>query len=833
MTVFWKAALLPILFFCAVAPGLTSGASQKLAASQPAAGSLAPSDRQASLAVKVSSENGVPVASAQIILSNASQRHEGETSHTGEYTFIGLTPGVFQLRVRKEGYYVATVPQVRVGATRSVDVSLNHQQELAQSVKVVYSPPMIDPATTASGSSLNTREIYDLPYTVPRDIRYALPLLPGVVQDATDQLHIDGSSTGQIVDELDGFNITDPVTRQFLVRLAPEALRSITVLDSRYPVLYGNGSGGIISMNSSMGSDQDLFSGVNFLPSIENRKGFHIHGWTPRMVFSGPIHRGRAWLLDGFDGEYRLDLIAELPPGADENKLVRFSNLSKAQINLTSSNIFTGSLLVNHLHSPNEGLSPFDPMPSTINDRHSMYILTAKDQMILDNKTLVEFGLAATRSRDAALSLGNETYVVHPGSVSGNYFETSRATSGRVEGIANVFLPAVHALGRHELEFGTDDDQISYDQSYLRNPFLIDGENGSLLQRATFLGNPNFSVRDFVAGGYAQDRWWPTSRLLVQPGIRFDWDNMVRDTLFTPRLAVSFMPSEASETKLVGGIGLYNDATNLSLITEPLDGERLDWFYDPAGELQQGPPVETSFQLQPGLREPRVWNWSAGVEHRFPGSIYLRTEYVEKRERDGWAYFELPPVVPEAIGGRYELEDAGEDRYDAIETTVRRRFKGGHILFFSYVRSRAGSNAVLDFNLENPIFGQQAGGPLAWDSPNRIVSWGLLPLWKRFDLAYTADGRTGFPFTIFNQNQQVVQSPDSRRFPAYFSVNMALERRISLFGFKWDFRAGVNDVTGRHNPFVVDDNIDSPQFLTYSSLQGRTIQAQIRLIGRK
>ncbi|HTV55810.1 MAG TPA: hypothetical protein VMI06_12980, partial [Terriglobia bacterium] len=198
-----------------------------------------------------------------------------------------------------------------------------------------------------------------------------------------------------------------------------------------------------------------------------------------------------------------------------------------------------------------------------------------------------------------------------------------------------------------------------------------------------------------------------------------------------------------------------------------------------------------------------------------------------------WAYFNLEPSTPGEISGRYELKDAAQDRYDAVETTFRRAFKRGNLMMVSYVRSMARSNAVLDFDLENPIFAQQAGGPLPWDAPNRLLSWGLVPLIKKFDLAYTLDWRSGFPFSVFNQNQQLVGSPDSLRMPAYFSADAALERRISLFGFKWDVRAGFNDLTGRHNPYAVNDNIDSPEFLTYSSTQSRTLQAQIRLLGRK
>ena len=147
----------------------------------------------------------------------------------------------------KVGFYEVVEKGVHAGETESAEVTLNHQQEFSESVNVVYSPPAIDPAKTASSEELTSTEIIDLPYAVPRDVRYALPLLPGVLQDANGQLHVDGSSTREIVDRLDGFNITDSGTGAFEMRVGVDALRSVDVQSSRYPAEYGKGSGGLIS----------------------------------------------------------------------------------------------------------------------------------------------------------------------------------------------------------------------------------------------------------------------------------------------------------------------------------------------------------------------------------------------------------------------------------------------------------------------------------------------------------------------------------------------------------------------------------------------------------
>ena len=48
-------------------------------------------------------------------------------------------------------------------------------------------------------------------------------------------------------------------------------------------------------------------------------------------------------------------------PHADTNWLWRFSNLAKVQVNLSSANILTTSLLVDRFHSDHDGLSAINP----------------------------------------------------------------------------------------------------------------------------------------------------------------------------------------------------------------------------------------------------------------------------------------------------------------------------------------------------------------------------------------------------------------------------------------------------------------------------------------
>jgi Carboxypeptidase regulatory-like domain/TonB dependent receptor-like, beta-barrel len=794
-----------------------------------------PANTPVSLTVVVLDENGVAVQFAQVTLTDAQgSERKGETDYAGRWVFTDLAPGPYELRVEKEGFFAVVEKGIQAGTTDTADVTLNHQRELVERVNVVYSPPAIDPEKTTSSATLSSREVIDLPYTVTRDVRYVLPMLPGVLQDATAQVHVDGSDSPQTIYLLDGFTLNAPASRLFLTRVSVDAIRSLTLQNSRYPAEYGGGTGGVLDLTTGMGDDHFRFTGTDFLPSLAQVGGVHISGWTPRFMVTGPLRKGKAWFLIAPEGEYNLDVIPGLPSGHNQIPTWRYGQLAKAQVNLTPGNIMTGTFLFNGYGQDHSGLSQFDPVPATLDLRQSNNLFAVKDQAFLPGGLLLETGLARTGFYSKQQPLGNQTYVLSPNGASGNYFEAATGRSGRLEGLADLILPPLEGWGRHELKFGANLDRINYRQSYARNRFQIVRADGTLDRQVTFAGPSQLTRDNFAAALYAEDRWFVSNRLTLSPGIRWERDEIVRNVLVAPRLAASYTLGGSGETKLVAGAGLYYDSTDLNLLSLPLSGKRLDTFYDSTGKVPVGSPVNSSFRLPAGrLREPRVFNWSAGLERKLPGSVYADFEFLEKRGRNGFAYYNSCAALVSCLDGAFTLRNLKSDRYRAGRVTARRQFKNGHVIFASYTRSQARSNATLGFGLDNPLFGPQVGGPLYWDAPNRLISWGFLALIRGYDLAYTLDWRSGFPFAFVNQNQQLVAAPGAARFPTYFSLDLAAEKRFHLIGFEWALRAGFDNITSHQNPTAVDNNVDSPMFLTFAGSQGRVLTGRIRLLGRK
>ncbi|PYX97257.1 MAG: hypothetical protein DMG71_03590 [Acidobacteria bacterium] len=187
----------------------------------------------------------------------------------------------------------------------------------------------------------------------------------------------------------------------------------------------------------------------------------------------------------------------------------------------------------------------------------------------------------------------------------------------------------------------------------------------------------------------------------------------------------------------------------------------------------------------------------------------------------------------------FGLQNTRKDHYDSFQITLRRTFQKGHIIMVSYTRSRVRSNQVLDFNVDNPVLSGQVPGPYPWDTPNRFLSWGLLPLIKGFDLGYSTELRDGFPFYLVNDQQQLAPLPGSTtvpgflRFPTFFTLNVHLEKRFSFLGYHWAVRGGFDNITARKNPAVVNNDVNSPEFLQFGAFTTRAFTGRVRFLGRK
>lgn len=792
----------------------------------------------ASVVLTVVDENKLPVSGALITISEPGLPDlQLQTDYSGRCTYSLHQDHSYQIRVDKPGFYQIIEPHADAHLEK-VQVALAHEQIVHQEVNVAASPTGIDPEQASDKSTMNTPEIVNIPYPTSRDIRNLLPFNPGVVQDESGQVHLAGSETYATLDLLDGFDIRSSVSGQLAMRVSADAVRSIDVETTRYPVEFGNATGGVVAFYTGMGDNKFRFNATNFIPSFHDINGLRFDKVVPQVTFSGPLIRNRAWFFDGFETEYDNIYIQELPANADTNHLIRGSNLIKAQVNLTPADIVSGGLLFNDYHSPYDGISPLVPQESTTKRDTVAWLPYVHDQHSFANGALLDTGFAVLHFRDGYEPHGDDPYELTPETARGSYFENLVSHSQREEGTATLYLPPCKWMGRHDLLSGIEVDHIGFDEEVSRAPVNYLREDGTLLRQSVFPARSQFARNNFATGAYLQDRWRAHEGLLIEPGLRFDWDEIIRRPLYAPRLAVAYVPpGTEGRTKISAGVGLYYEHTQLEYLTRALAGVRYDTYYAADGITPVTGALQTNFMADDGtLHQTRAVNWSVSVEQKLPGEIYAGANFIEKRIFNGFVYANQDG--PEALMGMYLLTNNRQEHYDAFEIDGRRSFANGYTLFASYTRSSARTNAALDYVPTVSLLGPQQSGPLSWDTPNRLISWGWLPfplpLFKKsWDFVYTMDWQSGFPFTSVNANHEVVGAAGSRRFPDYASFSPGLEWRFHFRGAYFGLRGVMENATDSQNPSIVNNVVDSPAYGTFSEPLGRALTARIRLISSK
>ncbi len=793
---------------------------------------------------RVVDENDAPVRAARVSvrpLVAAANSWETQTDPTGAFMIALPAAGDFFVSVAREGYYALKDRQVHIEGAEELTFTVNSVREVFQSENVSAETSPVDVGQAQSQERLTGTEVNTIPYSNSHSLRNSLSLMPGVVQDSAGTLHVNGSSENQVLYLLNGFNISNPISGQFQTLLAVEGIRSVDLSSGRVSPEFGNGSAGVLGVSTENGTDAFHYTATDFFPGLSIQQGLHLGNWYPRFGVSGPIVRGRAWFSDTFDAQYSETLITGLPSGQNTRSGFAGSNLLHTQTNLTPSNILFADFLVNADNEGRVGLGPLNPVPTTSTDHTREYFGSVKDQKYFGHGALIEFGYAHNAFSQTQTPQGQNLYVISPSGNSGNYFLNSTQAAARDQGLIHVFLPKLEFAGTHQFELGANADWLHYNADFHRTGYQVLGVSGQLISETLYPAPARFHVDDTVMSAYLLDTWRVSKRFQFNLGIREDWDQRIGAVAWSPRGAFSWSPFGA-RTRISGGYSIAHDAVTMQMLGAPQDQTAVTTLYN-SGGTPAGPPSLTTFAIgNTGLALPRAANWTLDAAHQVSQRILVTAKYLRRRGTDGFTFVNtaapdsppsLLPLPGADAAGIFQLSNLRRDDYDSIAISIRQTLSGQYAWMASYTHSRSLSNALLDPSSSEPLQVLPNLVPMPWDVPNRVLAWGYLPLpWKNWAVSVLADMRSGFPFSVRDQTGLVVGAVDSYRYPLNFDLNIAIERMLTLRGYRFALRGGMDNVTNQANPTAVNNVTGVPQFLEFLGDEGRHFVVRIRFFGR-
>jgi len=798
------------------------------------AGACFAADSPITLRGRVLDENGLPVGEAQVKLEMAGgQTFLGTTDDAGAFAIENLAAGEYTAQITKPGFFILEGQKFELAAdSGEISFTLNHAEELREKVDVTAPANQVETSETPQKTTLTAVEIRDIPVPSDHYLQESLIALPQVLLDNQSLLHLAGSRATQAQYLLTGFEIGEPVNNSLDARFSVDAVRSVEVQTGRFGAEYAHPGAAVLSLDTPDGDDHWRFNATDFIPGINVQQGVQLGNFYPRVEFSGPLVSGKLWFSQAFSVQHSLSVMKGLAPGEPDTSTVwAGDSLSRLLWHISSRHSLVLSFLYNDADNFNLGLDALHPQPTTTTLGTHEVFGSVKDQYWFHD-TLVEFGFAGHQSYDNSQPQGSAPYVLQVDGATGNFFQSQEQEGRRYQGFVDATRASLHWHGTHTVSGGANLSSVRMIQSSVRGEIqALYSDNTTLSRLTTFTGPADFRVSNTLAGAFVQDTWTISSHFIATAGLRADWDRLVQSAMAEPRASLNWMPFAKKTAKFSIGWGIYDIPLNLSVIGQTADQQQVDTLYDATGKVLAGPATST-FVLQPGaLRQPYFDIASAGWQQRFGEKTIVSVELLARNQHRGLVF---ETQTPGQIGSEFLLQSTRRDKYRGATISARHSFGGGAEVFGSYTRSRANSDQVLDPVLGALYFAPQQSGPLLWDAPNRFLGWASVPtpLWEIL-FSCLLEYRTGYPFSVVNQQQFLIGEANSQRFPDYASLNISLEKKFRFRGYLFAVRGSAINVMGRANPNVVVNNVDAPNFLAFTGGQGRAFTGRLRFIGKK
>jgi Carboxypeptidase regulatory-like domain len=762
------------------------------------------------------------------------------SNQDGAFSFAAVQPGTYTLRVASTGFKKFSRPvTVEPGRAANQDVLLEFEA-VRQEVEVHENAPKVSQESTAPPATLSAPRLKTVPTTQAK-YKEALPFVPSVVRTQDEKIYIKGTSENQGMLLTDTLQAVDPVSGAFVIDVPLDAIDSLEVFKAPYRTEYGGFAGGMTSIHTKPPASQWSYSMHDVNPSIRGREG-HMVGFAkaePRLYFSGPL-LNKLSFSEAFMYEMRKEPIRGLAWPHNEVKTQGFNSFTTFQY------LFSPT----HLTLVRVNIFPRRQQFANINSLISQsasadyglrgYSIGVADSYQFASGGLLSSQIKVTRNSTNAHGQGSNDMLVTPNGFDGSYFNTWDRDTHQEEALETFEFPMKERLGKHRVKIGVDYLHRSFDGFSRSHPVLLLGADDTVAERIDFIGPGLLAASDTQFSAFAQNHWAIFDRFALDLGVRYFGQSSGESGNIEPRLGFVFSPDREGKTIFRGGIGLFDDRVPLLAADFADNPTRVVSIMDPQGGLVGSPKTFTNACAQKSELGPRILTscsdlgsnpynatWNVQADRRLGSNVLVRVGYLSSRT---YNTFVLDPVDVAGANPMLLLSNRGSARYHEYEASVRFRTGERSDLTVSYVhgRSRGDLNNVNDLFVpfEQPVIRPNLYGNLPSDVPDRVTALGNFKLPKDFTLVPAFDLHSGFAYSNLDVLQNYVGSPNSQRFPIYFSVDWRIYRDFPLpFGIHkgHKFRLGVYSVntTGRKNPHDVYSNIASPLFGNFAGLGKR------------
>jgi len=788
----------------------------------------------------VTASNGSALAGATVKLARTGTTGSPatvETDETGHYEFRDLEAGSYTISVEGEGFKRAEKAVPLKQGQQSIQDFVLEVQAMSQKVEVSGEAAIISTENASAPVAVVTNaQLITLP-TQQEQVKEVIPVTPGVVQTLDSKLVFKGSDENQSLLVINGTRNTDPVTGSFGITVPTDAVESFAVYKTPYDASLGSFSGGLTTISTKPPADDWDFHidklGITVLGKNGHMSG--LGGAMPAVTVDAPLIPHKLLLSEVFQYEMKKTTVEGLPWPDDISKKQGFNSYTTLEAILAQNHLLTLTVNAFPLRTDHIDISALVPQPASNSLNQSGVAIALTDRYQFESGAVLSTVAQYTRFDSNAHGYGTEDMLITPQGYGGNYFNQWSRRGKELQYLTNYAFAKKEWLGSHEIQVGADIDWRSYFGTTESHPIqILNGEN-VLAQTTNFSTVGAQMPSDSIFSEFVQDHWLVGSHVSADLGLRLSTETSGWPAGLAPRVGLAYSPGKDEKTVIRAGAGIFygvlpmlaaNWAGNPTQTITQFNGAGapvgtpVTYTNVYAGELN--PLVSPVLPSQPDTT-PRNVTWNAGVVRELRPKLNLEVNYLNSHTT---YLFVVDPFTAENPDdpSYMALTNTGSSKYQELEATVHYTFRASDQIKASYIWSEARGdlnnlpNVMIPFAA--PVYRPNVYGILTSDIPNRFVAWGILALPWKITLSPLVDVHSGFPWSPVDVTQQYVGTPNSRRFPEFFSLDLKAYRtfRIPLLkgkhGNGHHFRLGAYtlNVTDHGNFSTVYNNVTSPDF---------------------
>ena len=804
--------------------------------------SVAVQTRELQGTVSVSNEAGerLPGASLSLISTSAPQTaRSAVTNDQGEYKFTDLSSGVYTLHVALKGFKEHT-ENVTIGGVGTTTKNFALEvADVSATVTVGADSEGLNTSDTAPPVSFNQNKLESLPLVNER-FQDAIPLVPGVVRGPDGMLNLKGARSSQSGMIVNSASVTDPVTGESSINLPIEAVQSVEVLTNPYSAEYGQFTGAVTSVQTRSGSDKFQANATSFFPRLRRRGGSFvgIGAFTPRVTFSGPLMKDKLKFFQSFEYRYVRTPVENLPPLRRDTDLESFDSLSQLDWDIDDKNHLTTTLSLFPEKLRYVGLNTFNHQEVTPNFKQRGFLLAVNERRIVNSKSVLESSFSLKQfDADVFPSSGSAPMNFAPDGNSGTFFNQQTRQSKRYQALETYSFEGPNFAGTHLMKVDGGVSYVTFDGRNTSDAVRILRADGTRSQQFDYQGDGRLSRNKTQFLAYLEDKWTINQHLTLEYGVRYDRNNFAGENNISPRIGFAFLPLVDGRTVVRGGIGIFYDDINLNVATFSQLQDRSLSHFGPDGLQVIGSPERQRFEFTNAkLRTPRSVNWNIEFDREWLKNLFVRVGYQQRQAR---REFILNPIDSGSHDTILGVDNSGTSRYRELEVTARYKFRENDEFTASYVRSSSRGD-LNDFNsyfsnFQNPIIQANERSRLPWDAPDRFLFRGEFHVRYRITLMPVLDIRTGFPYSIIDEERNFVGPRNlAGRFPNFASIDLQILRTVSLPGrfnkYRVELGLKVFNLTNHFNPRDFQNNLASDNFGGFFNGVGRQFGTRITFV---